>query len=368
MRIKTTKENMLDGINIIQNIINPRTNLPILSNILIDAQKDSIKLIATDLDIGISYEMKVEVLEEGGITFPAKRFGDIIKELPDGALEIVTKKNNAINITSENCMFKIMGLPKEEFPKLPEFKDKEVIKIEQAVLKEMVDLTAFAVSHDETRYILNGALLKIKNEKLTLVATDGRRLAVVERNLTIAPNKEIAIIVPIKTFQELHRNLQEEGELSLVLGSNQALFDLGSIIIISRLIEGEFPDYQQVIPPPAETKITLDRQVFISAVRRAALLVTPDYQAIRLEVFAAKGGKSKLVISKSTPDIGESREELEVDYSGKEQVVGFNPQYLVDVLRNLKDENINFEITAQDKPGVIRTEGYIYIVLPMRLA
>jgi DNA polymerase-3 subunit beta len=256
-----------------------------------------------------------------------------------------------------------MGLAREEFPKLPEFKDKEVIKLEQNTLKQILSLTSFAVSFDETRYILNGILFKIQKNKLTLVATDGKRLAIMEKELQQSLEKEIRLIVPIKTIHELNRNLQEEGDLSLILGTNQVLFDLGEVMIISRLIEGEFPDYQQVIPPISDNKMTANREELLLAVRRAALLATPDYQAVKLELF-----KNKLVVSKSTPDIGESREEIPVEYQGKELLIGFNPNYLIDVLKNLSGEKIELELTDSEKPGVIRLNGYIYIVLPMRLS
>jgi DNA polymerase-3 subunit beta len=256
-----------------------------------------------------------------------------------------------------------LGLAAEEFPRLPEFKDKRVIKLEQAILKQMLNLTSFAVSIDETRYILNGILFKIQKDNLILVATDGKRLAVIEKKLKQETDKEVDIIVPIKTIQELNRNLKEEGELSLVIGDNQALFDLEKVVVISRLIEGEFPDYQQVVPSPSENKFKINREAFLLAIRRAALLSTPDYQAVKLEVF-----KDKIVVSKSTPDIGESREEVSTEYPGKEMVIGFNPDYLIDVLKNLSQENIEFEITGSEKPGVIRTDGYIHIVLPMRLS
>ena len=223
-------------------------------------------------------------------------------------------------------------------------------------------MTSFAVSFDVTRYILNGILFKISKNNLLLVATDGKRLALIERKLSQAPDKDIQMIVPIKTIQELNRNLQEDAQLSVVLGNNQALFELGHVTIISRLIEGEFPDYRQVVPAVAENKMGVNRERFLLAVRRAALLSTPDYQAVKLEVF-----KNKLVVSKSTPDVGESREEIPVEYKGKELVIGFNPAYLMDVLKNLRNDSIELELIDSEKPGVIRTDGYIYIVLPMRL-
>ncbi|MDD4893850.1 MAG: DNA polymerase III subunit beta [Candidatus Omnitrophica bacterium] len=363
MKLEVEKNTLLNGIQKVQNVISSKSTLPILSNILIDAQQSKLKLTATDLDIGISCAVPVDIQEPGIITIPAKRFGDIIKELPDDSVSINTKKNNLVIIETKSCQFKIMGLPCEDFPKLPEFKEGGVIKIEQPVLKEMLTLTSFAVSLDETRYILNGILFKINQNKLTLVATDGKRLAIIERKLKQDTEKDLQLIVPLKTIQELNRNLQDEGELSMLLGNNQALFDLGAAVIISRLIEGEFPDYQQVIPPAAENKVNVNRENFLLAVKRAALLSTPDYQAVKLEVF-----KNKLVVSKSTPDVGESREEISMEYQGKEIAIGFNPNYLIDVLKNLKEDKVAFELTDTEKPGVLRIDGYVYIVLPMRLS
>ncbi|MGB4520861.1 MAG: DNA polymerase III subunit beta [Candidatus Omnitrophota bacterium] len=362
MKFKIKKDVLLDGIQTVQNVITPKSTLPILMNILIETSGDKLKLTATDLDVGITCLIPVNIQEPGAISIPAKRFGDIIRELPEEDVSLSTKKNNLIIIETELCQFKIMGLPKEEFPKLPEFKDMEVVKLDQGMLKQVLGLTAFAVSYDETRYILNGILFKIEKNNLNLVATDGKRLAIIEKKLKQEVEKPINIIIPIKTIHELNRNLQEEGELSLILGNNQVLFDLGQVAVISRLIEGEFPDYRQVIPPISEVKIGVDRKEFLLAVRRAALLVTPDYQAVKLEIF-----KDKMVVSKSTPDIGESREEVKAEYRGKEMMIGFNPAYLIDVLKNISIDRVDFELTDSEKPGVIRVDGYTYIVLPMRL-
>jgi len=363
MKFKAEKNVLMNGIQTVQNVISTKSALPILSNILIESQQNGLRLTATDLDIGISCVIPVDIQETGAITIPAKRFSDIIKELPADSVNITTKKNNLIIIETDQCQFKIMGLSREEFPKLPELKDKEVTKLEQAGLKQMLNLTSFAVSFDETRYILNGILFKINKNNLTLVATDGKRLAIVEKKLKQELDKDVSFIIPIKTIHELNRNLKDEGELSLVLGSNQVLFDLGSVVVISRLIEGEFPDYKQVVPPISNNVMRIERDKFLLGVRRAALLSTPDYQAVKLELF-----KNKLVISKSTPDVGESREELPVEYQGKELMIGFNPAYLMDVLKSLSVDEVGLELTDGDKPGVVRGEGYVYIVLPMRLS
>lgn len=362
MKFKVDKSVLCEGIQVVQNIITAKSTLPILSNILIETQQDKIRLTATDLDVGITCVIPVDVQEAGAITVPAKRFSDIIKELPAQSVSITTKKNNLVIIDAESCQFKIMGLGREEFPKLPEFKDKEAVKVEQLILKQMFSLTVFAASTDETRYVLNGILFKIIKSNLVLVATDGKRLAIAERKINQAADKNISVIIPIKTIHELSRNLKEDGEISLLLGQNQMLFDFGNTVIISRLIEGEFPDYQQVTPPASNNKVRVEREQFLLAVKRAALLATQDYQAVKLEVF-----KNKLVVSKSTPDIGESREEVAAEYQGKEMVIGFNPSYLTDVLKNLADDKVELELTDGEKPGVVRSAGYVYIVLPMRL-
>jgi DNA polymerase III subunit beta len=362
MKISVSREKLLNAIQTVQNIVSPRATLPILGNILMETHEGNLVLITTDLDVGISCAIPVNTQEEGSITLPSKKLSDIIKEFPEGNVNIIVKKNNLVDIECDKVRFKLMGLPKDEFPKFPEFKDKETLQLEQASLKEMLNLTSFAVSHEETRYILNGILVEVKDNALKLVATDGRRLAMSNGKLSSTSKIEFSVIIPIKAVNELNRNLKDEGKISIVMGTNQILFDIDGTLIVSRLIEGTFPNYQQVIPSPAEKKIHLSREGFLAAIRRANLLATPDFQAIKLEVF-----KNKMVISKSTPDVGESREELDIEYQGKELIVGFNPHYLIDVLKNLRQEFLDLELADADKPGVIRTGDYLYLVLPMRL-
>lgn len=362
MKIKLSKEHLLEGIQTVQNIVSTKAPLPILSNMLLEAKEDMIKLNTTDLDIGISCEIPINTIEEGSITLPAKRFSDIVKELPSGDIFISTKINNQVDIESEKCRFKLLGLPKEEFPKFPEFKDKEVVCIGQAIFKEMIHMTAFAVSHEEARYVLNGILLEIADEHIRMVATDGRRLAKIEKKLDAPVKKEISVIIPSKAIQEIFRNLGDEGNISFSPGTNQVLFDINGVLVATRIIEGEFPNYQQVIPKPVSPAIKVNTQELLSAIRRANLLATPDFQAIKFEVFP-----DKLVVSKTTPDIGESREEISITYGGKEMIVGFNPQYFIDALKNITQETIALELSGPDQAGVIRLGDYLYLALPMRI-
>jgi DNA polymerase-3 subunit beta len=362
MKVKISKENLLQGIQTVQNVVSSKATLPILSNMLIETRRDFIKLNTTDLDIGISCELPVETIEEGAITIPAKRFSDIVKELPIGDILITVKKNNQIDIEGQKCRFKLIGLPKEEFPKFPEFKNKDAVKIGQKDFKEMIRMTQFAVSHEESRYVLNGILIEIEEEIIRMVATDGRRLAKIEKPLTDPTKNEMAVIVPIKAIQEIYRNLKDDGFVSIIKGMNQVLFDIEGVLIASRIIEGEFPNYNQVIPKATPQKIKVSTQELLSAIRRANLLATPDFQAIKFEVFL-----DKLVVSKSTPNVGESREEIPIGYNGKEMVVGFNPQFMIDVLKNIDDEDVYMELLGSDKAGIIRLKEYLYLVLPMRI-
>ncbi|MGB2706287.1 MAG: DNA polymerase III subunit beta [Candidatus Omnitrophota bacterium] len=364
MKFKTDKNQIFKTIQKVQNAISSKNTLPILSNMLLEVQKNKLKITATDLDIGISSTMPVNPEVEGAITLPAKKLLDIIKELPDTSdISLSTKKNNMATIECGKIVFKIIGLPKDEFPQPPTFKNKDTITLPQSFLKNMISMTVFAVSRDETRYVLNGVLLIITNKTIKLVATDGRRLAVIEKKLPKETIIEKEVIVPTKTIQELSRLLEEEGEVKIAFDENQVLFDLGDTIIISRLIEGEFPNYEQVIPKEVKEKIVVDKNAFLAAAKRASILTNQDSIAIKLDI-----SKGKIAVSKNTPYMGEVREEVGVSYKGKDLAVGFNPNYIIEVLKNIDAKEIGFELAESDRPGVIRLGSeYVYVVLPMQI-
>lgn len=362
MKIKILKQAFLKNIQHVQNIISSKNNLPILSNILIEAEKGRVVLTSTDLDIGISSVLETDVEEEGAITIPAKKFNDIIKELPDEDISISTMKNNAMVIKCSKCFFKIIGLPKEEFPKLPEFKDEPSVVIKQSVLKNMISMTHFSMSHDETRYILNGSLFLFKGKQLTIVTTDGKRLSLVKKDIE-KEGLNKAIIVPSKTIYELNRILGDEGDVKIIFSENQVKFNLKNITIISRLIEGDFPSYEQVVPKEPPEKIIIQRSQLLDGIRRAALLTTQDSQSVKFEIL-----KNKLVVSKSSPNIGEAREEMDTTYKGYEITVGFNPNYIMDALKVMPQDEIALEVFGPDKPAVMRIEDwFLYLALPMQL-
>lgn len=369
MRINASKDSLLKGIQTVQNAVSSKSTLPILSHILIEAKRDSIYLTATDLEIGVSAKIDGEVQEEGSITVPAKKFSEIVKELPTTQnIQISVKKGQSIQIESGKSYFRLMGLLREDFPQLPDLpahaKGVESVKIPQQTLKNMIQVTAFAMSHDETRYVLNGILFSFKDKSLKLVATDGRRLAIVEREIPEMGNLRKDVILPMKTIQELNRCLGEEGDLTFFFRENQLQLQIGNTNITSRLIEGEYPNYEQVIPKKTKEELKLNTQDFLQAARRASILTNQDSQSIKINII-----KDRLIITKTTPELGEVREELEVDYKGGELTIGFNPIFLIDVLKNIDDENVHFGFIDPEKPAVIKSgSDYTYIVLPMQVS
>jgi DNA polymerase-3 subunit beta len=365
MKFKVTKDALMEGIQTVQNAVSQKSSLPILSNVLLESDNNTLRLTATDLDIGICSTIPVFGEDHGSITVPARKFFDIIKALPEGSeISLSMSRNNFVTIESGKARFKIIGLPKDEFPQLPQFKDIDAITIEQKYLKQMLNLTDFAISRDDTRYVLNGILLNVTKDKVSIVATDGRRLANIVKPLPERTLIDRSVIVPTKTVMELKRMLQEEGEVTVKFGDNQILFSFESSFILSRLIEGEYPNYKNVIPEKSNREITVSRDDFLSAARRASIFTDQDSMAIKLNV-----SKKKMTISKNTPYLGEAKEEVDIEYSGdKDLQIGFNPKYLIDVLKNLDEDEIVFEVNDANKPGVLRKgEEYIYVVLPMQL-
>ncbi|MFH1384330.1 MAG: DNA polymerase III subunit beta [Candidatus Omnitrophota bacterium] len=366
MKIKVKRENIVKGISIVIAAVNPRGTLPILSNILIETlNTNQIKLTGTDLEIGIINIMDAEVLEEGTITIPAKKFSDIVREAPKEEIEITVSKNNSIQIKSGKAFFKLMGLAKDDYPKFPSVSLENAITLEQKVLKECIKLIAFAISTDETRYVLNGALVSIKNKELKMIATDGRRLAAIESEVTVPKSVNVIAIIPTKAISEINKNIQEEGTIQLIESGNQIVFCVGDTTIISRLIEGNFPNYKQVIPTEEEIVVTVNREKFLAAMRRVSLLTSLEAQAVKLDVVKT----NKIILSSRAPNLGESKEEIDATIEkGGEITIGFNPHYVIDVLKNIDIEEIRLSLISPEKPGVIKgREGYVYVIMPMQI-
>jgi DNA polymerase-3 subunit beta len=314
--------------------------------------------------VGIATLIPCEVQKEGSITIPSKKLQEIVRELGEGAVEIAVAKNNSVSMRTGKAFFKIMGLSKEDYPKLPEVDDDKAFEVDQALVKESLTLTSFAISYDETRYVLNGVLISIKGNHMKFVATDGRRLAFMSKDLKgKASKREADMIVPTKAIQELVKVLGWEGVLRIIPSKNQVLFQVGDTLIFSRLIEGNFPNYEQVIPKEEKTLSQANREEFLQAVRRTSLLTSTDSPAVKLDFV-----KGKILVSSKSPNLGEAKEELNAELQGDEIAIGFNPNYLIDVLKNLDIENVSFSLTDPDKPGLVKgKDDYLYVIMPMQL-
>ncbi len=255
MKVSVESGVFLKGIQTLQNVISTRSTLPILSNTLIQTTNNTLQLSGTDLEIGIQTTIPAQIHEPGSTTIPAKRLSDLLKELPQHPVTLTVKKNHITILECGNSQFKLMGIPPEEFPQLPTIETQQTLQIPQQMLLNMLTLTGFAMSHDETRYILNGVFCMAKKGRLRLVATDGRRLAMVERPIPQASHAEFHAIIPMKAVHELHRLLGTDEMMTIAAHQTQIKFDLGTTTIISRTIEGDFPNYEQVIPPEAHEKV-----------------------------------------------------------------------------------------------------------------
>ena len=369
MKLHLTKAELFDGIQTVQSAISVRSTLPVLGNILFEASEKGLRLSATDLEVGIRTWIKADVIENGAVTIPAKILADFLRTLEDDRevkLEVV--ENNKVEVRSGRDRLNITGLPKEDYPVLPEFDETKAVTIPKATLREMLKKTMFAASSDETRYVLNGVHIIIDEGKATAVATDGRRLAYIQRAV---PGKDlqIKVIIPSKAVQEVMRLLADEKsnseKLNVSFTDNQASFFDGSTVILSRLIEGHFPNFEQVIPKSKEIQLRLNRANFLASVTRAAVGTLERGGSVRLTLV-----KGTLKIQAAAQGRVEVESEIATNYEGGEMEVAFNPLYLIDVLKALEQTDVVVELTTAMNPGVVRPaddEAYRYVMMPMKI-
>lgn len=368
MKVICSKDELVKGAQIVQTIVSPRSTLPILSNFLFETEDKRIKLSSTDLEVGVSCYIKGEIVNEGSVTIPAKRFGDIIRELPnDKDIEIKANEMNQINIRCGKSHFILMGLPKADYPVLPTFSKEEMFNLSETMLKTILRRTSFAASTDETRYILNGVYILIEKGLLKVVATDGRRLAYINTN-NIDKNIKQKAIIPTKAVNELQRVLSSENGKSGVnvgISDNQIVFNVDSVTVISRLIEGTYPNYEQVIPKSNDLKIKMKTKDTLSAVKQMALLVSDKTSVVKF-LF----GKNVLKMSASAQGLGSGEVELDVEHSGKNLEIAFNPAFLIDILKNIDEDEFFIELTSSLNPAVVKpsnNKDYLCVIMPMRV-
>ena len=367
MNLTITKDQIIAGLQAVQNVVSTRTTLPILANVLIRAEGSHVEFTATDLDVTVACKVEAKVIKPGATTLPVKKLFGIVREL-NGEIEVETDEKNLSSIRSGSSFFKIHGLAAEEFPPLPKFKDDKKVTQPQENIRAMIRKTSFAVSTDESRYVLNGIFVSLKEGKMTLVATDGRRLALVDEEVDISEKSAGEFIVPAKAINELNRLIQDKGEVELKFGENQASFALKneaglSVLLITKLIEGNYPNYRQVIPGEAKERIALGREELVQALRRAEIMTSEKANSVRLTF-----GKNILTITANSPEVGEARETMAINYKGKELAIAFNPRYLIDPLNALTEDEVFIELIDELSPGVVKINGpFLYVVMPMRL-
>ncbi len=369
MNLNITKEQILLGLQAVQNIVGARTTLPILSNVLLRAEANRLELTATDLDVTITSSVEATVTKAGTTTLPVKKLFGIARELSMSEIELEVDDKNVCTLRSGPSFFKIRGLGSEEFPPLPTFKEEKKVVIPQGKLKAMLRKTSFAMSADESRYVLNGIFFSLKQQKLTLVATDGRRLAMVDEEVDVAEQSQGEFIVPAKAVAELNRLLQDKGDVEINFSENQASFRLQdekglSALLITKLIEGNYPNYRQVIPAEPKERIALSREEFLHALRRAEIMTSEKQNSVKLNFT-----KNSLSITANSPDVGEARESLAVNYKGQDLAIAFNPGYVIEPLNALAEDEVFFELIDEFSAGVLKINGpFLYVVMPMRLS
>jgi len=332
------------------------------------AEGERLELTATDLDVTIQCEVPAEVSKPGDATLPVKKLFSIVRELGAPELDLEVNDKAICSLTAGPSFFKLHGLLAEEFPPVPEFQETRVVSLPQEKLRSMLRKTSFAVSNDDSRYVLNGIFFNLKDHKLTLVATDGRRLALTEEEVEMEPEQSRDFIVPTKAVQELARLLQDKGEVEIQVSENQVAFTLRGedgrrALLITKRVEGAYPNYQQVIPKESKERVTLIREEFLQALRRAELMTSDKANSVKLNFT-----RNQLSITANSPEVGEARENLAVNYKGGELAVAFNPTFVMDALKALDDEEVFLELTDELSPGVLKVNGpFLYVIMPMRM-
>ena len=374
MKIRIARDELLTGLQRVQGIVEKRNTMPILSNILLETKQDGIELVATDLEIGVRGHYKADVQQAGSVSLSARKLYELLKEVAYGEITLTTQENNWVQIQAGRSQFKIVGMAASEFPALPTIEREGRVAIPGSGLSSLIRKTIFAVGDNDARYILNGLLISLhsseKKVTMKLVGTDGHRLAVAESDLTQSAGtdlpKEIKAIIPRKAAQEIRRLLEEEeGEPLLGFTKNLVTFQKSGLFLTSRVMEGTYPNYQQVIPKESAKKAVIERTALESALRRVAVLSKDKTNAVK--VILQNGS---ITLHTSNPDVGEATEDLPAQYRWESLTTGFNARYLLDALAVMDGDSVNLEISSPLSPCVLRSEGdpgFLCVVMPMKI-
>lgn len=366
MKLSCIKENLQESINIVGRIVSPRGTLPVLNNILLQTDLGRVKLSATDLEIGINTWVGAKIDKEGSITIPARLITDFINTNDDKKINL-SLENTTLTLESEKHKAHIKGIEASEFPLIPEVKKGLSIEINAQDLKKSIAEISFAAAIDETRPVLTGILIKIKGKEMKMVATDSYRLAEKTINLGSSQEKNIDLIIPHRTMNELARIIPaSEEKIELRIGENQILFNFTNTQLVSRLIEGNFPDYEQIIPRKSQTKAIINKNNFANAIKMASLFARESANNIRLKIDP----KGKVEIIAVSQQVGDNISHIEAKATGETVEIAFNSKFILDVLAVIQDEEVILETSDKLSPGMIKPskdKNYIYIIMPLRV-
>lgn len=377
MKFTINRDHFASGLQKVQNIVGTRSNVPVLNNVKIETEEDCIVLTTSNLEISMRCKIKTEANNQvGSITLPVKKLLTIIKVLPDIQVVLETNDSNQAKILSGNSLFRIMGMSDDIFPALPTITDSNQYTIPQNDILKMIKSISYAQSTDENRKMLNGIYFSFIDNQLTLVATDGKRLGLTTKEIEIAKEKEGSFILPAKTVLELERLLGHEGNVVISFNNKQVSFDIelgtqsreagfvSSIYLISKVVESNYPNYKQVIPSETVHRIKLDRELFLECLLRASLVTNDKQNSIILKI-----SKNLLEVTAFSAELGESHESMAIDFDKIEAELVFNPQFLIDPLRSLSNDEVIFEFEDELSPGLFRTaDAFLCVIMPLRLA
>jgi DNA polymerase-3 subunit beta len=358
---------LADALGLLTSVVPSRTPKPILRCVRVSASEKEVRICATDLEVGISYVVsEVEVAKPGAVVIPADRLAAIVRESADEVLSLEGIEGRC-EITGSDSHFTVYGQEADQYPSVPEYTGKAAMEIDLAQLQSGIEQCLFATAKESTRYAINGVLWEIKGKKLTLVATDGRRLARSRVSLKSVSDEQVAkakIIMPAKTMGLLAKlGGGEKDSVAMKLVDNQAVLRCANVVISSNLVEGNFPKYEDIIPSDYDKKLTLSTESVLSAVRRSALLTSEESRGIKLAV-----GKEGLVFSGRAPETGDAEVRMAVEYKGEPIEIGFSPQFLIDALRAMKTGDFELELGQADRPGLIKSgKDFLYVLMPINL-
>lgn len=365
MKIKTTKSVLLDALKKVQNIVPGKATVQIIQNAQLIAADGKVKITTTDLDMSIISEFTCEVIEPGATTMPIRLFSNVVSKVADGTVEISVDAKERAEVKAGSSSFKISGLPSDQFPKLPDVDNSITVKIPQTILKDMIRKTMYAASKDDTRRTLCSILFSFKDGKLTMVATDGRRLAFCEHEAEFAISLEGDYVIPYKTVSELTRILGTEGDCTISIAKSQILFTTDTLQFYSKLMDETYPNYRQVIPGQLKEQVEIDRQMLVDAIDRVSVFADNNTDCCQIALDFKDG---ELFISANTADMGEAHDTVPVKYSGEPIKIIFNPFYLLDPLKCNAEDEVTIKLNNGTSPAVITVpdNNFLYVLMPLR--